>query len=108
MTTARIAIDSHMARLQPGRPHTWVGSIPLELPTQFDGSGDALDERFEEVFRFFNRVDEADCDRLDALGYHLPSLSVGDRVQVCWPGCEPRAFRVAGVGFEHIEEGLIP
>lgn len=36
----------------------------------------------EDVFRYFNRVEEADADRLDEIDYRLPSLSSGDVVTV--------------------------
>ena len=45
-------------------PVIWSGRVP---------NGDP-----EAIFRFFNRVDAADAERLRAIGYRLPSLSVGD------------------------------
>ena len=49
------------------------------------------------LFRYFNRVDDDDHDKLEAIGYRLPSLSVGD---VLYWDC--KAYRVAGIGFEHL------
>jgi hypothetical protein len=61
---------------------TWSGEVP-ELR-------DA-----EDIFRFFNRVDDADCERLEASGYTLPSLSVGDVVTMP----DGRLMAVASAGF---------
>lgn len=45
----------------------------------------------EAIFRMTNRVDEADCDYLDSIGYTLPSLSVGDvvKLDMRWYRCDP-------------------
>lgn len=69
------------------RPETWEGYIP-EV------------ENLEEIFRFFNRVEPGDDERLDEIGYHLPSLSVGDIVD--WNGLRRR---VEPVGWVEIREG---
>lgn len=53
-------------------------------------------ERVNELlFRYFNRVDEADGDRLRDADFELPSLSVGDLIH--WGS---KTWRVAGSGFE--------
>ena len=39
-------------------------------------------EALNIISRSFSRVDEADCDRLEEIGYRLPSISVGDRVRI--------------------------
>lgn len=54
----------------------------------------------EDIFRLFNRVDADDALRLEELGYHLPSLSVGDVVSY---GGTYKI--VADQGFEDIVEG---
>lgn len=64
---------------------TWTGEIP---GTFEDGSLDV-------IFRLFNRVEEGDAERLEAWGYTLPSLSVGDRVTVAG-----QRFVVMPIGFE--------
>ena len=85
-----------------GRPSIlWHGEIePADL-TEVTGGLDGIDEAAtnEALFRFFNRVDERDNDRLEAIGYRLPSLSVGDLLH--WGS---RSFRVAGSGFECITD----
>lgn len=73
----------------------WCGTVPFER-ADFD-SDDALNEA---LFRTFNRVDSADCRRLEDWGYRLPSLSVEDLVS--WGG---KTFQVARVGFVPLEEG---
>jgi hypothetical protein len=64
-------------------PMTWTGEV----------EGVNLDT----VYRFFNRVDEADSARLAALGYRLPSLSVGDLVTI-----GTATFQVVNLGFEPV------
>lgn len=51
----------------------WRGS--LELPSDDQAA-------LGKIFRLFNRVDDEDIDRLEKIGYRLPSLSVGDRVDL--------------------------
>lgn len=53
----------------------------------------------EALFRYFNRVDEGDNDRLHDIGYDLPSLSVGDLLH--WGG---KTHRVAGIGFDQVTD----
>lgn len=67
-----------------GRPATWQGEL------------DDLRD-LEDAFRYFNRVDEADCERLERIGYKLPSLSVGDIVTV-----DGNPHVVASMGFAPI------
>lgn len=76
-----VAVWSHF------RDERWSGDVPLQPSPGLN----------EELFRFFNRVDEADADRLDAIGYRLPSLSVGDTVSY-----DGRTFRVEGLGFAEV------
>lgn len=71
------------------RDESWEGEVPDELLP-----ADAVNEA---LFRLLNRVDEGDVARLEAWGYRLPSLSVGDTVT--WEG---RVFRVAAIGFDEI------
>jgi hypothetical protein len=74
-----------------GRPSiTWHGDVPV-------GFSGHIGQTNEALFRFFNRVDEADNDKLAAVGYFLPSLSVGDLLH--WGS---KTWRVAGAGFEAI------
>ena len=56
-------------------------------------------ENLEEIFRFFNRVEYGDGERLEEIGYDLPSLSVGDIVT--WNG---KRRRVEPVGWVEIGE----
>jgi hypothetical protein len=65
---------------------TWQGTI---------GGEDEPD--LELIFRAFNRVDEGDAERLEAIGYRLPSLSVGDIV-----GTGDKWFRCESAGWSEI------
>ena len=47
---------------------------------QWDGHVPTMN--LEQIFRWFNRVDESDAERLSRYGYDLPSLSAGDFVGV--------------------------
>jgi hypothetical protein len=76
-----IAAGTDPALLDPARNEVWQGLVP-----QMD---------LEGIFRFFNRVEPGDGERLEALGYDLPSLSTGDLVTV-----GGKRWRVASVGFE--------
>lgn len=88
----RIEIYSKMAdcpeyRIETGgRGPTWEGEL------------DDLRD-LEDAFRYFNRVDDADCERLERIGYCLPSLSVGDIVTV-----DGNPHVVASVGFKPIND----
>lgn len=81
---------------------TWRGDVPIGFSGHYMATA-------ESVFRFFNVVDETDVERLEKLGYRLPSLSVGDYFTVHFPATaehgpteRPRTFRVIGMGFEEI------
>lgn len=52
---------------------SWTGDAPI---SRFKADW----EKLEAIFRFFNRVDDGDHERMAAVGYLLPSLSVGDKV----------------------------
>jgi hypothetical protein len=52
---------------------SWSGEIP-DAPTA------RTETMLEYAFRWFNRVDEGDHERMAAVGYDLPSLSAGDVV----------------------------
>ena len=84
-----------------GRPSIqWTGTIePSDLVRLGMSQGQATtdDAVNSALFRFFNRVDEADTDRLHDIGYELPSLSVGDLLT--WGS---KTWRVAGMGFDAI------
>jgi hypothetical protein len=73
------------ASLDPVRNEVWQGLIPQMT--------------LEEIFRFFNRVEDADVERLKGIGFDLPSLSSGDIVTV-----DGTQWRVAAVGFEEIHK----
>lgn len=68
------------------RGETWTGDVPAPFSN-------------ETLFRLFNRVTEADATRLEAWGYTLPSLSVGDTVT--WGG---ETFRVENIGFTPVPD----
>lgn len=86
----RITITSRMAEAANAalRPYggekypetTWTGDVPTFS--------------LEEIFRMFNRVHYGDAERLERIGYQLPSLSMGDVVET-----PDGRFEVAAVGF---------
>jgi allophanate hydrolase subunit 1 len=80
-----VKIESHWRGGQ-----AWSGEIP-------DPPEDA--DVLSYVWRFFNRVDDDDGARLEAIGYDLPSLSVDDVVELDGN----LRFRVAMLGFVPIE-----
>jgi hypothetical protein len=86
---AEITIRSVMAERAEREETTWSGTLELT---------GTLDDRLNQIFRAFNRVDYGDGERLEALGYRLPSLSVGDEVTI-----DGATFRVEPVGFERID-----
>lgn len=96
-----IEIFSMMAALVGNDCMMWRGNVSdkqLGLgPVIVTGGEKADAEINERIFRFFNRVDSLDEEKLEAVGYRLPSLSVGDIVT--WGG---KAFRVEGHGFSCI------
>lgn len=82
-----VKIESHWAEVgnrADGRddPTTWEGEVELKPDTPHF--------QLEQVFRLFNRVEQADVQRLRDIGYTLPSLSTGDHVTldgVRWRCC---------------------
>lgn len=81
---------------------TWRGECPV------GHSGHNL-ETLERIYRFFNRVDEGDHEAMEAVGYTMPSLSMGDFVTLHLhengpkgPVERPFTWRVASVGFEEV------
>jgi hypothetical protein len=82
-----LIIESHW------RGEVWEGDVVL--PT----TGESVEHVLEVVFRLFNRVDEGDGEKLAAIGYTLPSLSVGDHVTVFG-----QRWHCAPVGWELVVE----
>lgn len=75
-------------KLDPARNEVWQGLVPdAELGGTMEG-----------VFRFFNRVEEGDADRLERLGYDLPSLSTDDIVTA-----DGKSWKVEPVGFSEVK-----
>lgn len=72
------------------RSQSWSGEVP---DAELDGL-QHIGNINEQLFRLFNRVDEADVKRLEEWGYHLPSLSVGDTIAY-----QGKRFLVADIGF---------
>lgn len=97
----RIRITSLFAMSDPesDRPFTWEGIVPMPENVVTD------EEICEAVFRLFNRVDQADADRLEEWGYRLPSLSVGDIVGID-RGPYFDLHRVESAGFKRVFPGL--
>jgi hypothetical protein len=109
-----VKVTSNMARLareagdERFPTHEWEGEVPIETnskgepivaQTEWPYTKRADFVQVNEIlFRFFNRVDEGDGERLEQLGYRLPSLSVGD--VVAWGG---RRYLVEVVGFVEVD-----
>lgn len=89
-TSAEVEIFSAGARTDDGSSPTWLGVVPDSHP--------------EAIFRYFNRVDEADAARLRDVGYKLPSLSVGDIITYTTTG---RSLIVCPAGFAEIEHVML-
>lgn len=55
-------------------------SARLHQPAGWSPSwtGEIAVDTLEEIFLYFNRIDDHDTNRLKRCGYHLPSLSVED------------------------------
>jgi hypothetical protein len=81
----RITIWTHWEGKQ------WTGDAPI---SRFQST----EEKLDAIFRFFNRVHEADHQRMAEVGYLLPSLSVGDRIELAdgW-------YEVASLGFQRCD-----
>lgn len=97
-----VHIDSAMARAsnEALRPHAEDNPGHPDFALRAETwEGDVARMSLEEIFRFFNRVEFADGERLEEIGYDLPSLSVGDIVTI--DGDEQ--WRVAPVGFERVD-----
>ena len=69
-----------------------------------NASGDGL---LNELFRYFNVLDNDDADRLARLGYKLPSMSAGDVIAIDPEGKfdRSRMFVVDRIGFREIVAG---
>lgn len=67
----------------------WDGTVGLAPGTD--------EELLEQLFRMFNRVDPGDHEEMAARGYHLPSLSVGDRVKL-----DGREYRCEPMGWKAV------
>jgi hypothetical protein len=84
----KVTVVSMMAAAHGRESITWTGDVGGLDPT---APSDQINER---CFRLFNRVDESDARYLQAKGYDLPSLSVGDFLH--WG---TTTWRVEGMGF---------
>ena len=80
-----------------GRPSIlWHGDVELPEGAHLRPREEWSDEAINEyLFRYFNRVDEEDGDRLKDADFELPSMSVGDLLH--WGS---KTWRVSGTGFE--------
>ena len=88
----------------PNSGPMWIGTLPtgkvgrysIAVPVQWNDPKNE-DQVNDILFRYFNRVHLDDDDRLAAIGYNLPSMSVGDFVS--WGG---NTYRVMRAGFEKV------
>lgn len=102
-----VRIVSVFALVDPTRDSfTWEGEV--EISDEYrDAPGFEVCER---LYRIFNRVDEHDGPRLEAIGYRLPSMSVGDLVAYWEPPADRQQaldyYRVEGLGFQKLFPGV--
>lgn len=90
----QVEIFSLMAAVSGCENVTWKGDVPdLDKLKMLDYPID--DARLDFCFRCFNRVNEADGERLETMGYRLPSLSVGDYIAF-----DGKCWQVRGLGFK--------
>lgn len=75
---------------------SWEGEIP-------DPTGEAKEWPLEYAFRWFNRVDDGDGERMASVGYDLPSMSVGDVVTI-----DGKRWQCDVHGFTELPEGVEP
>lgn len=85
--TTYIRIRSAIATRIFNEDDTFTGMTEWNGDIEFDGD-------IEDLYRMFNRVTQADSDRLEALGYFMPSMSVGDIVTL-----GSTTYQCASVGF---------
>jgi hypothetical protein len=74
---------THVKIKSSWRPEVlWEGDVDIDSHiTVLDGP--VTDEwRLDYLLRFFNRVDFEDTQRLEQIGYDLPSMSMGDEVEM--------------------------
>lgn len=90
----KITIWSHWAGAFGAPDASWTGDVPFSETT-------STEAMLEEVFRYFNRVEEGDNARLEEIGYRLPSLSVGDRV-ILHRENDEETWEVVSIGFRHL------
>lgn len=83
-STVKVAVTSVFTRQR------WEGEVKIDVPAE--GSPQ---EKLDRLFRFFNRVDEADVVRLEEIGFRQPSMSMGDLVEL-----DGETWTVAAFGFE--------
>jgi hypothetical protein len=87
---------------------SWSGEIPepADTPAILAASraNGVYEAALEYVFRFFNRVDEGDSERMAEVGYDLPSLSVGDVVTFA----DGSRWQCAPMGWELLEDDAAP
>lgn len=95
----KVQIFSMMAALCGGEHGAqWEGEVPsayLRFGNNPQDDPEIAAAINEDIYRLFNRIDEADNTRLEHWGYMLPSLSVGDFVT--WGG---KTYGVAALGFQ--------
>lgn len=77
-TRTATSTSSHLTIRSIYTHAAWNGNVELG-----DGTSE---QKLERAFRLFNRVDDADGERLESWGYRLPSMSVGDCVSLTPPG----------------------
>lgn len=77
----------------------WTGDVDSALiGVDYDGETPIIaPTTLERLFRVFNRVDEHDGPRLEAMGYKLPSLSSGDVVTI-----EGKHWLCASMGWKEL------
>lgn len=87
-------------RIESALATSWNESlVPGEMPRCDMWEGVVPDMTLEEIFRYFNRVEAGDEERLMAVDYTLPSLSMGDTVTFLDTGI---AWLCGATGWERV------
>src|SRR5688572_26158718 len=90
-----------------GDGFAWEGSVDEAVLRELSPVTD-LDNplgKAQALYRYFNRVNQDDTERLESVGYRYPSLSVGDLL-CWWEGETVRCYTVASIGFTETVPGI--
>lgn len=99
-THRRMLLDPHVREYGDlPESSSWTGEIDLADDEKLSLRDIEKYGLAEACFSYFNRVAKSDVDRLEEIGFELPSLSVGDVLEI-----DGRRFEVRPVGFHEITD----